>query len=69
VATKKFWRGTTPKKCDVCGAHLGASFVDGRIQQGPWAIMCLPCHYDQGVGLGTGRGQRYCSVTMEKVEG
>ena len=34
-------------------------FIDGATTQGPWALMCKPCHIDHGVGLGLGLGQMY----------
>ncbi len=39
--------------CDFCfGEDLCAARYDGKTKQGPWANMC------DGVGLGTGRGQK-----------
>jgi len=32
-----------------------------------WAIMCPQCHKDRGVGLGTGRGQRYKQVGADYI--
>ena len=68
--TKK-WKGTWPAKCDFCHGELTKVdwFVDGRTKQGPWALMCPVCHLMDGVGLGTGRGQKYDSKTLEKIEG
>lgn len=34
-------------------------FIDGRTRMGPWAIMSPRSFAQYGVGLGTGRGQRY----------
>jgi hypothetical protein len=64
-------------QCDLCGTPLadpiGAdetrTYVDGRTKMGPWADMCEPCFTCVGVGLGTGRGQRYNAHTGEKVTG
>lgn len=54
--------------CDICGATLtGQPFVGGRTHGG-WAVMCLTCHKIHGVGLGTGRGQKY-DAQGRKVEG
>jgi len=52
---------------------------DGKTVMGPWANMCTPCFERQGVGLGTGRGQRYvvgvkpresyrADMTMDEIE-
>ena len=32
-----------------------------------WATMCPQCHKDRGVGLGTGRGQRYKQVGADYI--
>jgi hypothetical protein len=59
-----------PTSCDICQAQRfrvphsgiktgGEVFIDGRTRMGPWACMCPPCFEDVGVGLGTGRGQKY----------
>lgn len=54
------WQGQAPTHCDVCRRPLKATFVDGRTQLGPWAIMCPSCRVDIGpLELGTGRGQKY----------
>jgi hypothetical protein len=67
------WMGDIPKKCDLAGMvpgkhDMSEGFVDGGTQFGPWANMCLACHKVHGVGLGTGKGQRY-DATGLKVEG
>lgn len=33
--------------------------IDGRTVMGPWALMTPAAHRKYGVGLGTGKGQRY----------
>ena len=60
-----------PKQCDLCNKQIQNEFVDGKTQMGPWANMCQPCHTKYGVGLGTGRGQKYKKVgeDFEKVAG
>lgn len=63
---KNKWYGVTPKQCDVCSGKLTTAFVDGRTKTGFWAIMCLPCHKEFGVGLGVGKGQRY---SMKVIKG
>lgn len=69
----KKWFGTWPANCDICKTDLSTPpilwFIDGRTKQGPWALMCSQCHYSYGVGLGTGRGQKYDSKTLVKLEG
>ena len=47
-------------KCDFCPFHGGINArYDGKTYMGSWASMCER-HFEQyGIGLGTGRGQRY----------
>jgi hypothetical protein len=58
-AKRARWLGNPPAKCEVCSAPIDDEFVDGRLVLGPWANMCCICHHNQGVGLGTGKGQHY----------
>jgi len=60
---------TSAKMCDICKHPVGATFVDGKTTLGPWANMCEDCYKGYGVGLGTGRGQRFETATMKKLEG
>lgn len=53
------WDGTNPTKCDLCRCAIKSTFVDGRTTLGPWGILCVQCHNTYGVGLGTGKGQKY----------
>lgn len=55
----KYWMGSTPTKCDLCGQPLGTQFIDGKTIMGPWGILCTICHGHVGVGLGLGKGQLY----------
>lgn len=55
----KYWNGSTPKECNLCKASIKDDFIDGRVRGMSWAIMCPGCHTKYGVGLGTGKGQRY----------
>jgi hypothetical protein len=55
----KKWMGSIPKKCDICGGSLEKGWVDGAINMGPWANMCMKCFKKHGKGLGTGKGQKY----------
>ena len=75
----KKWSGTWPANCQVCrtpnlsdkGADLSFYdwFVDGLTRYGHWALMCPECFDQEGVGLGTGLGQKYDSKTLVKLEG
>lgn len=58
-------------KCDVCKRECGDVLYDGKTIIGVWGVMCSECFRTYGVGLGTGRGQRYERVNGEyvKVEG
>lgn len=72
MAIKK-WMGKVDK-CDICEESLNwiqnkQWFVDGKLKQGPWALMCPRCFEMHGVGLGTGKGQKYDLKTKEKIEG
>ena len=71
MPTEKKWLGTWPAKCDICKDLLSEDyyFVEGRTIKGPWALMCPICHQLNGVGLGTGLGQKYDSKTLVKLGG
>lgn len=45
--------------CQICERKIDYSFVDGKMQYGPWAIMCTICHSQFGIGFGPGKGQMY----------
>lgn len=66
----KKWRGKQAK-CDICKVRFSNQpwFVDGRLRTGSWALMCARCYEQYGIGIGTGRGQKYDAVTKEKLEG
>ncbi len=66
---KKKWMSTPPKHCDICEGVLTKVFIDGQTVMGLWGIMCPSCHPRYGVGLRTGKGQKYNLDTLEKVEG
>lgn len=53
------WMGSPPTKCDLCGRPFDKFFVDGKTRMGPWGMLCTGCHASHGIGLGTGKGQRY----------
>ena len=63
------WMGQVPRECDLCDVPLVDFWIDGRTMFGSWANMCIPCHEHMGMGLGTGKGQKYDLKTQEKVEG
>lgn len=54
-----YWTGKPPAKCDVYGTPITDTFIDGATRMGPWANMHPDTHADVGLGLGTGRGQKY----------
>lgn len=62
-----------PDHCDFCNTVINDEFVDGKSAGGPWACMCINCHSLFGIGLGTGKGQKYhkhnASDNFVKVEG
>jgi hypothetical protein len=68
---KMTWCGEPPATCDICDAELTNIFIDGRTRMGPWGCLCITCHASHGVGLGTGRGQKYIKQGDDfiKIEG
>jgi len=62
------WIGKVPETCDLCKEPMFEAFVDGKTEMGPWANMCLACHQMFGIGLGTGKGQKY-ALSGKKLEG
>ena len=69
--TKK-WFGTWPAVCNMCGAFLPdeTHFCDAKCNDGMWGLFCPECHelYCSG-RLGMGKGQKYDSKTLLKLEG
>ena len=59
IAASKEWLGTPPSNCDICGEPITDEFIDGKTRMGLWANMCPKCFKQNGVGLGTGKGQKY----------
>jgi hypothetical protein len=55
----RYWTGSAPTQCDIDKRPITTEFVDGKTTVGPWANMCPQCFQRYGVGIGTGRGQRY----------
>lgn len=63
---KKRITGHPPDFCDLCGEHFMQGWpdeedtcYDGKTTSGPWAWMCRACFMLEGMGLGTGRGQKF----------
>lgn len=57
--------------CEFCKRQPDI-IVDGKTTQGPWAWMCVEDHKIHGVGLGTGKGQKYQIIEgkhLKKLEG
>lgn len=63
----KYWLGS--RVCDFCGSAYPQTLIDGKTTDGPWAIMCKECFKVHGVGLGTGRGQRYEYTQVNEEQG
>jgi cytochrome c553 len=67
------WQGSVPQTCDICEKKLHNSFIDGKTQFGPWAMMCVSCHRANGGKLGLGIGQKYVLNSIlnvwEKIQG
>ncbi len=69
------WSGHKPIHCELCFTPIKwRDFIDGKmLDGGKWAIMCIECFPREGVGFGTGRGQRYhwnpATKKYWKVEG
>jgi hypothetical protein len=55
------WCGVVPNHCDLCSDDIDDVFVDGKMQGGGWAFMCIPCHAERGLGFGLGQGQEFTS--------
>lgn len=69
VERKKRWSGWIPANCDGCGRPIVDWFVDGKTVYGPWGVMGKCCFEKIGIGLGTGRGQKYSHPDGEKIDG
>ena len=48
-----------PETCDVCNKPLDKMMYDCLTRFGGWANLCQSCFNRYGLGLGTGKGQRY----------
>lgn len=62
----KVWKGSPPKRCDICSTLLDREFFDARSYQGRWGNFCRSCFHVHTPGkLGVGMGQRYVLVKDE----
>lgn len=73
MTKKVYWNGGV-RPTDDFGVKIEDAFIDGQTVGGQWAIMTPTSHAKYGMGLGTGRGQRYERQSGEntswlKVEG
>ena len=59
------WSGPIPTRCDLCGEKITDTFIDGKVHNASWAIMCRKCFDNVGSGLGPGQGQKYLKVIKE----
>lgn len=48
-----------PAVCDNCRSPINSTFYDARTHGGAWGNLDQKCFDAIGVGLGTGRGQKY----------
>lgn len=48
-----------PDVCDIDGKPFDTRMYDCKTKSGPWGNICHTCYLKHGVGLGTGRGQKY----------
>ena len=60
--------------CNICKKHIrsGSHMYDAKVKGGGWAYMCTECFRKLGVGLGTGKGQKYRvgkGESLTKLEG
>lgn len=66
-----YWSG--PVQCDLNRKHeLKTTMYDAKSIYGPWGTMCAECFPRYGIGLGTGKGQKYEKQEdgkWKKVEG
>lgn len=55
--------------CDLCKQPAKDVYIDGKTKFGYWANMCASCFMERGVGLGSGKGQKYNVRTGTKLAG
>lgn len=67
----KYWNGVVGEFDDF-NKPIVDIFIDGRTRMGSWAIMTPASFREYGVGLGTGKGQKYVRLQngrWAKMEG
>ena len=68
------WMGMKPIACQLCNRRFNATedahFYDFKNTiDGKWGLGCDPCFKRYGIGLGTGKGQKYNFATLKKEDG
>ena len=58
MSERKRWMSDVPEK-DNFGDPITGVLIDGKTTMGPWALMTDASFRRYGVGLGTGKGQKY----------
>ena len=48
-----------PSTCDICNGAFKGVMYNAMTRDGPWGNICKSCFAFDGIGLGTGLGQRY----------
>jgi hypothetical protein len=61
------WHNEIPTRCDICGEKITDTFIDGKVHNASWAIMCPKCFERVGSGLGIGKGQVYLKGTKSEI--
>jgi hypothetical protein len=51
------WNGETV--CSICRTEPEKVLYDAQTKSGLWAVLCQRCFSAYGIGLGTGKGQKY----------
>lgn len=55
-----YWEGAEIKCCTLCNNPIDRFFVNGLVVRlRDFTILCLACHGTEGIGLGSGKGQKY----------
>ena len=67
IRTFNDWGGNLPTRCDLCGEKITDKFIDGKVHNASWAIMCSKCFERVGSGLGVGQGQMYLNATKDEI--
>ena len=67
IRTFNDWSNPIPNRCDICGEKITDTFIDGKVYNASWAIMCPKCFEQVGSGLGVGQGQMYLKGTKDEI--